>query len=379
MASLLSTLFSSRDSYLVKHMSKINNDNSFPLHYKLGYDELINGMGSNSLLVTGGTDEERSIFLLGLLRSIHGKIVIIHNGNHFLKADYIRRNGICAEEWDGNIYKGMSKSQIISLLSGEKDEDELLFFYAYAFEVCEVLGIPVSLEGIRSVDWLGVSWQQDLLKAVQLDRALDLLSRFDKQMAEKAVKGMCRIERLSRSIAENQGKGIKDILENETLLTKEVHGSHSFVTRQCIETIQALAESGVQLTLILDDVYLSDASLIKDNYRNVRLILAADDITQLNTDMHLTNRKCNVIVFNHTNYGSAKEISETYFGEYDKLINDLSCGQSKSFLAATSYSNSMTVRHGRELRLKPEYIVNLPIGTAFAHLVNGQEGVVCIR
>lgn len=140
-----------------------------------------------------------------------------------------------------------------------------------------------------------------------------------------------------------------------------------------------MAESGVHLTLILDDVYLPDVSLIKDNYRNVKLILASDDIAQLDSDMRLTNRKCNVVVFNHTSFGSAKKNSETYFGEYDKLENDLSSGQSKSFLSATTYNHSMTVRHGRELRLKPEYIVNLPIGTAFAHLVNGEEGIVCIR
>lgn len=213
----------------------------------------------------------------------------------------------------------------------------------------------------------------------QRDRALDLLSRFDRQMAEKAVKGMCRVERLSRSMLSNHGKGLTDILDKETVLTKEVYGSNSYITRQCIEAIQALAESGVQLTLILDDVYLPDSPLIKDNFRNVRLILSADDITQFDSGMHLTNRMCNVVVFNYTSFGGAKVISETYFGEYDKLVNDLNSGQSKSFLAATTYNNSMTVRHGRELRLKPEYIVNLPTGIAFVHLVNGQEGVVCLR
>lgn len=381
MASLLSTLFSSRDSYLTNHISKINCDNSFPVHYKLKYDELIHDMGDKSLLVSGGTDEERSILLMSVIRSITSKIIVLHNGNRFLKADSMKKCGIQAEEWDGNIYKGMNKAQIISLLAGEKTDDELLFFYAYAFEVCEVLGVPVSVERINSIDWLGVKWQQDLLMNVsQRDRALDLLSRFDKQMAEKAVKGMCRVERLSRSILSNHGKGLTDILDKETVvLTKEVYGSNSYVTRQCIEAIQALAESGVQLTLILDDVYLPDSFLIKDNFRNIRLILAADDITQFDSGMHLTNRKCNVVVFNHTSFGSAKVISGTYFGEYDKLVNDLTSGQSKSFLDATTYNNSMTVRHGRELRLEPEYIVNLPTGVAFVHLVNGQEGVVCLR
>lgn len=238
MASLLSTLFSSRDSYLTNHISKINCDNSFPVHYKLKYDELIHGMGDKSLLVSGGTDEERSILLMSVIRSITSKIIVLHNGNRFLKADSMKKCGIQAEEWDGNIYKGMNKAQIISLLAGEKTDDELLFFYAYAFEVCEVLGVPISVEGINSIDWLGVKWQQDLLMNVsQRDRALDLLSRFDRQMAEKAVKGMCRVERLSRSMLSNHGKGLTDILDKETVLTKEVYGSNSYVTRQCIEAI----------------------------------------------------------------------------------------------------------------------------------------------
>lgn len=380
MASLLSTLFSSRDTYLANHISKINRDNSFPIHYKLRCDELVYGMGDNSLLVSGGTDEERSLLLMGVVRTIGGKIIILHNGNRYLRADNIKRCGIVAEEWNGNIYQGMNKAQIISLLSGEKEDDELLFFYAFAFEVCEVLNIPISIEGIRSIDWLGVKWQQDLLtNASQRDRALDLLGRFDRQMAEKAVKGMCRIERLSRGLVTNHGTGITDILDKDIVLTKEVYGSNSFVARQCLETIQAIAESGMQITLILDDVYIPETSLIKDNFRNVRLILAADDITQLDSGMHLTNRKSNVVIFNHTSFGSAKVISETYFGEYDKLVNDLSSGQSKSFLASTTYNSSMTVRHGRELRLKPEYIVNLPSGVAFVHLINGQEGVVSLR
>ena len=380
MASLLSTLFSSRDSYLNNHISKINSGNSFPINRKLGNDELINSMDNNSLMISGGTDEYRSALLINIVRSIGGKCIVLHNGNRFLKADKINENGIKAEEWDGDIYKGMNKNQIISLLAGEKADDDLLFFYAYAFEVCEVLGIPISIEGINSIDWLGVKWQQDLLiNTSQRNRALDLLSRFDRQMAEKAVKGMCKVERLSRGIFSNHGKGLMDILDNEKVLTKEVYGSNSYVTRQCMEAIQALAESGVHFTLILDDVYLADSSLIKENFRNVRLILAADDITQFDSCMHITNRKCNVVILNHANFGSAKVLSETYFGEYDKLINDYTSGNSRSFLAATTHNNSMTVRQGRELRLKPEYIVNLPVGVALVHLVNGQEGVVYLR
>ncbi len=377
MASLLSTLFASRDDYLANHILEINKDNSFPMKHKISYGELISGLGNDSVLVTGGTNKERSLFLLGVLKSLRGKVVLLHNGNSFFKADYIRRCGMAAEEWDDNIYKDMNKSQIISLLSGEKEDNELLFFYAYAFEVCEVLGIPVSIEGIKSIDWLNDEWQQELLrKPSQRDRAHDLLRRFDKQMAESAVKAMGRTERLSRTRGINHGVGIRGVLESDILLTKEVHGSTSLVTKQCFEAVQALAESGVQLTLVLDDVFLPDVAMIKDNLRNIRLVFAANDISQLTSDMHLTNRECSVIVFKHKNYKSAKIISETYFGEYDKLENDLCIGQSKSFMSPATYNKAMTIRRGRDLRLKPEYIAKLPRGLAFVSLVDGQEGIV---
>ena len=380
MASLLSTLFADRNDYLANHILEINKDHSFPMKHKISYSELISGLRNDSVLVTGGTNEERSLFLLGVIKSLRGKVVLLHNGNSFLKAGYIRRCGVAAEEWDDNIYKDMDASQIISLLSGEKEDDELLSFYAYAFEVCKVLGFPVSIEGIKKIDWLNDEWQHELLKKpFQRDRALDLLRRFDEQMAERAVKAMGRTERLSRTRDINHGVGIRGVLESDILLTKEVHGSTSLVAKQCFEAIRALAESGVQFTLVLDDVFLPDEALIKDNLRNVRLILAADDITQLTSDMRITNRKCGIVAFNHSTYDSSEIISKKYFGEYGKLESDLCLGENKAYLNSTTYTKALTVRRGRDLRLKPEYITKLPVGTAVVHLVGGQEGIVCIR
>lgn len=377
MTSLLSTLFASRNTYLTNYISRINKDNAFPMHCRLNYQECINGMGNKSVIVSGGTDEERSTIILGMLKSLSERIVVLHNGNSRLRAESMRIFGVKAENWDSNIYIGMDKVQILSLLSGE--DKELLFFYAYAFEVCEVLGMPVAIDSIMKIDWLGISWQQDLLANMsQRERALDLLSRFDKEMAERAVQGMCRAERMSRNNS-SAGRGIEEILIKDIVLTKEVYGSDSVATKQCFEIVQLLAESGVDLTLVLDDVFLSEVSLIRDNFRNVRLIISADDVTTLSSDMRLTNRNCSVVVFSHTNYKSAKTISEVYFGEFDKLMNDVTTGESKAFLASTTHNTSVTVRHGRELRLKPEQIVNLPLGVAYVHMVNGQEGVISIR
>ena len=120
MGSLISTLFSGRERYLSDHIANLNYDHSFPIHNKISYDEFFYGMGDESLLVSGGSDEERSLLLLNMIKRTAGKIVVLHNGNRFLKAENIIKCGMHAEEWDGNIYKGMNKAQMLSLLSGEK-------------------------------------------------------------------------------------------------------------------------------------------------------------------------------------------------------------------------------------------------------------------
>lgn len=375
MFSLISTIFSDRDSYLEGHISKINTGNSFPKERRIGHAQLLSGVEYNSVLITGGTDEERTGCLLGILRSSRERTVILHNGNPYLTPERIRRCGIYAQEWDHDIYKNMNKKQILSLLEADDQNKDLISFFAYALEVCEVLGRTASIKSINDIDWLGIEWQQDLLNVVnQRERALDLLGRFDKNMAEKAIKGMCKIEKLSRG-NNNVGTGLETLLSSGTILVKCVYGSNSQTTKQCFEALQAVAESGINFTLILDDIFAEEIPLIKDNYRNVRLVLSADDIAQYNQSLHITNRNCSIIVFRHPNYGSARIISETYFGEYDKFISEKNSGQSKTFFAQTTYNTSTTIRKGRELRLRPDYIVDLPRGCAFVHLLNGEEGV----
>ena len=61
------------------------------------------------------------------------------------------------------------------------------------------------------------------------------------------------------------------------------------------------------------------------------------------------------------------------------MESDLCLGENKAYLNSTTYTKALTVRRGRDLRLKPEYITKLPVGTAVVHLVGGQEGIVCIR
>ena len=149
------------------------------------------------------------------------------------------------------------------------------------------------------------------------------------------------------------------------------------MSKQCLEIIQSEAERGQNFTLVLDNVYL-DVPIIRDDFRNVRLILSGTDVSQYQENMKITNRACSIVAFNHSNYASCKAISENWFGEYDRLYSESSSGYSKSFLEPRTYNKSVTVRQDRDTRLKPEMIATIPFGLAFIRSCNGLEGYISI-
>jgi hypothetical protein len=377
MLKVLSTLFDSNETYLSKHVAGINRAQAFPTRNLVNSDEFIRNTINDSIIVSGGSDEERSVLLLGLTRSSQACVVIIHNGNRYITADRLRRYGINASLWSENIYSGFSKTQLLSILTADNSDNDLAFFYSYAFDVCEVLNKPTTVQGMYSIDWLGIGWQQELLTSpFNRDRALDLLNRYDRNMAEKAVKGVCRLERLSRGNMIGESS-VADGFNDGKVIIKEVYGSNSAMSKQCLEIIQCEAEKGQNFTLLLEDVYI-DVPIIRDNFRNVRLILSGTDVSQYQDDMKITNRASSIVAFNHSNYGSCKTISENWFGEYDRLYSESSSGYSKSFLEPRTYNKSVTVRQNRDTRLKPEMLATIPFGCAFIRTRNGLEGYISI-
>lgn len=144
MANLLSTLFASNEMYLSKHVSGLNKRQTFPVRNRIPMREFLNGVSRDSILVSGGTDEERSVFLTGIVRAFPGCTVMLHNGNPYMTVERLRHYGINAENWHDNIYEGMTKAQMISLLTENEKDDDLSFFFSFALEVCEVLGKPLS-------------------------------------------------------------------------------------------------------------------------------------------------------------------------------------------------------------------------------------------
>ena len=198
MLKVLSTLFDSNETYLSKHVAGINRAQAFPTRNLVNSDEFIRNTINDSIIVSGGSDE--------------------------------------------NIYSGFSKTQLLSILTADNSDNDLAFFYSYAFDVCEVLNKPTTVQGMYSIDWLGIGWQQELLTSpFNRDRALDLLNRYDRNMAEKAVKGVCRLERLSRGNMIGESS-VADGFNDGKVIIKEVYGSNSAMSKQCLEIIQCEAE-----------------------------------------------------------------------------------------------------------------------------------------
>lgn len=128
-----------QETYLPKHVVGINTPQAFLTRKRVNSDEFICNIFNDTIIVSGDSDEKRSVLLLGLTRSSKGCIVILHNGNRYITADRLRRCGINASLWCENVYFGFSKTQLLSILTADDSDVDWAFFYSYAFEVCEVL------------------------------------------------------------------------------------------------------------------------------------------------------------------------------------------------------------------------------------------------
>ena len=373
--SSLTTLFTNNETYLSKHIEDINKSNAFPMRL-IEMNCFISSTNNSSLLISGGNNEERSALLFAICKcvSAYENVVIIHNGNPLCNTERLNSYGMRSVDWDSNIYKGMAQDKILSLLMSDNEGMELSFFFAFALDVCSAMGKPRNFLEIRKINWLDTTWQYELLGTCDSDKASDLINRYDRTMAEKAVKSIHKLEKLTRTSGRT-GSGIYEAFANNCIAVKEVYGSESETAKQCLEILLELAEKGERFTIILDNVYL-DHSVITDNFRNVRLIISGDDIVKYKDDLKLTRHPCGVVIFNHSEISSCKAIARTFFGDYNHMTVEPTVGFSKTSFQKTT-SSSVTVRRDRDLRLEWIKINNLSPGYALVR-INDLEGIINI-
>lgn len=375
MANLLDALFCSKERYLTKCVDKQNRMKAFPIYNHWTYRDFVEASHFHSVVISGNDDEERAFLILKLILRDGRRKVVLHNGNQFLAPDYLRENGINVRNWDEVLSTPVDKRQLLTTLSGENMEEGVACFFSFAIEVLYQLKLPITFMSIAKIDWTGMDWQYELLEKADNDEALDLIARYDKDMAKNAVRASCYIERIVRSqnryVISNQ-----PLTKIEDVYIKNINGNH-LVAKQCMEILADVLERGEEVLLVLDDVYIQHP-LIQENVQKLRLILSASDLCKVNKELDITRRPCDYVVFRHNNAESAKVLAKELFGEYDKLMTTfgLGVGRENTSLIRQQQNSNISVHEQRDMRLKPEWIGRLDHGKAFIRTIGAEEGIL---
>lgn len=374
----LSALFSSREYYLNRTIQENNRLSTFPLRAACGPAEYMQRLGDSSLLLSGGTGEERAAFLIAALAHAPGKArrVILHNGNHALTPEALTRQHLPATAWNGDLLAGMAPTQQLAILTEQGRDRELAPFWALALEICRALHEPTTLEALAELDWLGGGWQYRLLQEAERDTALDLLRRYDAGMAANAARAAARLEVLRRSTDPGSPLGLP--AESGTIWSAAIRGGSEAMARHRLDLLLDHVERGEPLVLAVDGLSLRHP-LLEQPMPGVRLLHSAPDLSALPGGPEaLHPQGCGVILLRHTAYGSAERLSAHLFGTYERLVTEPSTGfqQRSAGLLPDVRNIGMGVRRQREPRLAPRVLTMLPAGTACAALPDGWEGVL---
>ena len=376
----LSALFSSREHYLNRTIQDNNLLHTFPLRAVCRPEEYFRRLGRGPLLLSGGTEEERAAFLCASLSQNPGRIqrVVLHGGNRGLMPESLALQGLPAAAWTWDLLAGMTPPQQLAVLTGQVRDRELAAFWALALEICRTLGVPVTLDTLAGLDWLGGGWQLRLLREADRDTALDLLRRYDAGMAARAAQAAARLEVLRRSADPSSPPGLP--AESGTIWSAAIRGGSEAMARHRLDLLLDYVERGGQLVLAVDGLSLRHP-LLDRPIPGVRLLRAAPDLSALPEGPEaLPIQGCGVVLLRHTAYGSAERLSAHLFGTYERLVIEPSTGyqQRSAGLLPDVRNIGMGVRRQREPRLAPRVLTMLPTGTACAALPDGWEGVVQI-
>lgn len=383
---VLSALFESKSTYLMRQVSAKNAAMGFPIRNQISAEAFAVACRDNSVLLSGGGDAERAELIYELIRGGDGfPVFILSTGNAWLTEHSLCRRGYDAYRLQTVSGRGMSGKRQMAVLSSLDPDLTLGAFWQFAFEVCRAMAMPAAVETVASIDWQEMDWQMQLIQTAPSDVAEDLIMRFDQDMAKSAVKASVLMEKLMRSAITEQDSsavGIYDALRSSGVYCASVPSSSSAVTQQLLEAFQDAMERGNPFTLILDNVYLKDLPLIRDRNPNVRMILSSNDLCASVPDLsRLTQRRCGVALFRHDLGGSADKLSAHFFGMFERRYaeNSITTHRNQFSLFSSGVSSATSIRTGRDYRLNPEWLCTLPQGTAFVRAPSGGEGIMCFN
>jgi len=370
--------FSSWDQCLRQRVQARNQALAFPLELCTEPERFYQALGRQSLLVSGGRDQDRAAVLLGTACSAPAGLptVILHNGNPYLMPQALSAlPQLETRVWSYDPLIGCSRGQQLARLAAGSRE-ELAVFWAFALDVCQALGLPEQLTSLADIQWTATQWQHQVIQTCPPDLAADLLGRFDRSMAGLAAQASLF---LARMCPPGVGGGILPLcnlaegLEQDRVLTIPLlGGAGDPMLKQCLSVLTEAMSRGTAFQLLLDNVPVpAHHPLVYSPAAQVQLVLAADDLCALaGAPAELTCRGCGAVLFRHGAETSAKRLSLHFFGEYDRMFLDQTAGRGQQAAHPMDHSaqQSLSTRSAKDLRLPARSIQQLPMGAACVRL-----------
>ena len=383
MGEIMRAVFSTRESFYGYQVARTNAKRSvISSGGTVPFEEAIRGTGAISGVVSGYDDRDRAAAILHFIdihRQDGNPILVLHNGNCYLTAEYLNRYGYGIRKLSFDPLEGLGKYEKLAILCPDESSENDAFFWLFAMETCEALGMESTLTNLASIDWAGIAWQRDLLQRADRDVATDLIRRYNESMARDVSKCMPRLERIVRGMGTDMGIGgiaLSKVFSGQGIYERTLPGGSSELSKRVFEKLNDEYERRSRFILILDNIYLPNQSVIKDGGSQVTLLMAGNDVGRYeNNPWELTRKNVFVCLFRHDNYDSVERLAKYYFGSYRRVVGERGFSSGGSFLSReTTFSTSY--REQEADRLPAEALLRLQEGRGFIHVPDGYEGMI---
>ena len=384
MGEIVRAVFSTRESFFGYQVAKANVERSVNCREaSMPYEEAIRGIDAMSGVISGYDDRDRAAAIIHFIDAhrLDGvPILVLHNGNDYLTAEYLNGYGYGIKKLSFDPLEGLGKYEKLAVLCPDERSENDAYFWLFAMETCEALGMESTLTNLASIDWAGIAWQRDLLRKADRDVAADLIRRYNESMARDVSKCMPRLERIVRGMGTDMGSGRcatwSSAFSGQGIYERTFPGGSSELSKRVFEKLNDEYERRSRFILILDNVYLPNQNVIKDGGSQVTLLLAGNDVGRYeNNPSELTRKNVFVCLFRHDNYDSVERLAKYYFGSYRRVVGERGFSSGGSFmLRETSFSTSY--REQEAERLPAEALLRLQEGRGFIHVPDGYEGMI---
>lgn len=376
-------VFSTRESYYRHQVKKANAEKAVSKTSAMPFEDAIAGTGALSAIVSGYDDGMRAAAIAHFIdaHSWSGDpILLLHNGNKYLTAESLNRYGYNVKKLFWDPLDGLNRQTKLAILCPDESSENEAFFWLYAMDVCEAIGMDSNLTNLASIDWTGLRWQAELLKRADKGTAIDLIRRYDNSMARDMSKCVVRLERILRGAGASADRRNRFTLDrvfgSHGIYEGMFSGEHSELTKRVFEKLNDEYERRSRFVLILDNVYLPNQAVIKEAGNHVVLMMSGNDVGKYEDDIdRLTRKNVYVCLFRHDSHAGVQKLSRYYFGNYKQMIEEHAYGSGRNGMGEEA-SFSITYRQQDADRLLANTVLKLSNGCGFIRIPGGYEGKI---